>query len=259
MSVGALTSYMDVAQVTLYAFWIFFAGLLLYLRREDRREGYPLVEERKRSPHAALAGVPKPKTFLLAHGGSVQAPRAEPPEPPITEAIAAGAWFGAPLVPTGNPMLDALGPSAYANRKDTPELTFEGEPRMAPLRVAHDFFVEPGDVDPRGLDVVALDRKVAGTVTEVWVDRTEPSIRYLEVAVSTAAAPRTVLLPMVFVNSIEAKGRRVTVSAITAAQFADVPVLANPDVVTTLEEDKISAYYGGGFLWATPQRREPLI
>ncbi|MEL6185723.1 MAG: photosynthetic reaction center subunit H, partial [Myxococcota bacterium] len=39
---GAITEYIDVAQVTLYVFWIFFAGLIIYLRREDTREGYPL-------------------------------------------------------------------------------------------------------------------------------------------------------------------------------------------------------------------------
>lgn len=38
---GAITSYIDVAQVTLYVFWIFFAGLLFYLLRENKREGYP--------------------------------------------------------------------------------------------------------------------------------------------------------------------------------------------------------------------------
>src|ERR1700755_1464410 len=40
-----LTAYMDVAQVVLYGFWIFFAGLIFYLRREDKREGYPLQYE----------------------------------------------------------------------------------------------------------------------------------------------------------------------------------------------------------------------
>ena len=29
METGAITSYIDVAQVVLYAFWIFFAGLIL--------------------------------------------------------------------------------------------------------------------------------------------------------------------------------------------------------------------------------------
>jgi len=45
MPTGALTGYVDVAQVVLYAFFLFFAGLVFYLRREDRREGYPLEDE----------------------------------------------------------------------------------------------------------------------------------------------------------------------------------------------------------------------
>jgi photosynthetic reaction center H subunit len=43
METGAITSYIDVAQVVLYAFWIFFAGLIYYLHQEDKREGYPLL------------------------------------------------------------------------------------------------------------------------------------------------------------------------------------------------------------------------
>ena len=39
---GQIMSNIDVAQIVLYAFWIFFAGLIFYIRREDRREGYPL-------------------------------------------------------------------------------------------------------------------------------------------------------------------------------------------------------------------------
>jgi photosynthetic reaction center H subunit len=43
MPKGAITQYIDVAQVVLYVFWVFFFGLIFYLRREDKREGYPLV------------------------------------------------------------------------------------------------------------------------------------------------------------------------------------------------------------------------
>ena len=38
-----------------------------------------------------------------------------------------------------------------------------------------------------------------------------------------------------------------------------MPGIRNPDSVTLLEEDKIMAYYGGGTLYATPQRQEPLL
>ena len=44
MQTGAITGYIDVAQLVLYAFWFFFAGLIWYLRREDKREGYHRVE-----------------------------------------------------------------------------------------------------------------------------------------------------------------------------------------------------------------------
>jgi photosynthetic reaction center H subunit len=37
-----ITESIDVAQVVLYVFWVFFFSLIFWLRREDRREGYPL-------------------------------------------------------------------------------------------------------------------------------------------------------------------------------------------------------------------------
>ena len=35
----------DVAELLLILFFVFFAGLIFYLRREDRREGYPLEDD----------------------------------------------------------------------------------------------------------------------------------------------------------------------------------------------------------------------
>ncbi|MDG9415066.1 hypothetical protein OLF88_11460, partial [Streptococcus pneumoniae] len=70
-----LTGYLDVAQLTLYAFWLFFAGLVFYLRREDRREGYPLENEavgRLKSPDPIL--IPTPKAFRLSSGHTMWAP-----------------------------------------------------------------------------------------------------------------------------------------------------------------------------------------
>jgi hypothetical protein len=56
METGAITSYIDVAQVVLYAFWIFFAGLIYYLHQEDKREGYPLLSDR--SDRVVVQGFP---------------------------------------------------------------------------------------------------------------------------------------------------------------------------------------------------------
>jgi photosynthetic reaction center H subunit len=66
-----LTSYIDVPQMVLYAFWIFFAGLIWYLRREDKREGYPLESDRGGNVKVqGFPAMPEPKTFRLPHGGS---------------------------------------------------------------------------------------------------------------------------------------------------------------------------------------------
>ena len=35
MATGAITGYVDVAQIVLYVFWAFFAGLIYYLLREN--------------------------------------------------------------------------------------------------------------------------------------------------------------------------------------------------------------------------------
>jgi photosynthetic reaction center H subunit len=162
---------------------------------------------------------------------------------------------GAPIQPSGDPMTSGLGPSAWANRADHPDLTVHGEPRVVPMRVAQNFYVEPRDPDPRGMTVVGADGMVAGTVVDLWVDRAEPSVRYYEVEI---AGGRTVLMPFPVARVSRREGV-VRTKAILAAQFAAVPGVANPDLVTLLEEDKIMAYFAGGYLYATPDRARPLV
>lgn len=255
MSTGAITSYIDVAQLVLYAFWIFFFGLILYIRREDKREGYPL--ESDRSEHITVVGfpnLPPPKEFILPHGGGTRVtPRVEP-KPYDLAAEPVAPWPGAPLQPTGNPLVDGVGPAAYAIRPNEPDLTHEGEPRIVPMRVATDFDVEEKDPDPRGKPVYGADGEVGGTVTDIWVDRSEPQIRYLEMD----AKGRQVLLPINYVR-MSKDGERVKVVSICASHFEDVPTLANPDQITLQEEDRVCAYYAGGHLYALPSRSEPLL
>lgn len=80
-------------------------------------------------------------------------------------------------------------------------------------------------------------------------------MRYLEVKLS---AGKRVLLPVYFAD-VSSSRRRVTVTALTAAQFANVPTIKNPDRVTLLEEDKVSGYYGGGVLYSNAERLEPFL
>jgi photosynthetic reaction center H subunit len=69
---------------------------------------------------------------------------------------------------------------------------------------------------------------------------------------------RQVLMPM-FVASVSRAGHSVTTTEITAAQFADAPAIEGTGVITLYEEERVQAYFGGGYLYATPDRSEPLI
>ncbi|MET0211168.1 MAG: photosynthetic reaction center subunit H [Burkholderiaceae bacterium] len=260
MGTGAITGYIDVAQIALYVFWAFFAGLIYYLHRENKREGYPLENDRSGSVDVqGFPAVPSPKTYLLRDGRTVSVPNALREERELA-AEPLGAFQGAPLEPTGNPMLDGIGPGAWAQRSDLVDTTFDGEARIVPLRAAPGFGVAGKDPDPIGLPVIGADGVTAGTVVDIWVDRAEMLFRYLEVEVAIEAdgrpGTRSVLLP---INFSKIDRQRVRVRSILGSQFAYVPGLRDPDLVTLLEEDRIVAYYGGGTLYATPERQEPLL
>ncbi|KPF43462.1 photosynthetic reaction center subunit H [Rhizobium sp. AAP43] len=259
---GSLVGSIDVAQVVLYAFWIFFAGLIWYLRQEDRREGYPLEEDvTGRYNKSPWLFVPPKKTFVLPHGqGLKQVPDFQRDERSFASRRIAPAP-GYPSEPVGNPLLAGIGPGSWAERADRPDVTAHGDARIVPLRVADGFSVVPSAVDPRGLSVLGCDRQVAGIVKDIWVDRAEHLVRYYEVDLPLADGLRTILLPNNFVVFGTGRGgvRHLYVHAITASQFADVPETARPELVTLLEEDKIAAYFGAGLLYADRVRQEPLL
>jgi len=176
------------------------------------------------------------------------------------KAVPADGFNGSPLVPTGNPMIDGVGPAAWAERADEPDRTFHGAPKIVPMRLDPTFSVAKGDPDPRGLPVEAVDKVTAGTVIELWVDRAEPQVRYYEVQLS--GTERRIMLPAGFVQwpNFGLWGNdRLLVKSITAAQFADVPAIRRDDQITLLEEDKVMAYFAGGHLYATAARSEPII
>jgi photosynthetic reaction center H subunit len=243
----------DLAQLSLYLFWLFFAGLVIWLQRENMREGYPLENEdgtpaRNQGPFP----LPDPKVFKLPFGrGEVMAPAPERDRREI-RALPAGGWPGAPLEPTGDPMADGVGPSAWAQRRDEPELDGHGHPKIVPMRHAEGFFVSAGR-DPRGAEVVAGDDAVVGTVSDLWIDKPESVIRYLEVDLG-ADGRRLIPMPMA-----RLWGGKVYVRSIYSDHFPQVPRHASDEQVTKLEEEKISAFYCGGTLYASFDRSEPLI
>jgi photosynthetic reaction center H subunit len=257
MPIGAITNYVDVAQLTLWVFWFFFFSLVWFIRREDKREGYPAESQRVRGIKMmeGLPPMPKPKTFTMPHTGTqVVKPGPERPQYKLN-AEPSAPFPGAPLVPTGNPMLAAVGPGAYAVRANEPDLTHAGQPRIVPMRVAKHFSVVDKDPDPRGMPVIGCDGEQGAVCKEIWVDRSEPQVRYLELE---AKGGRRIMLPITLAK-VRGKKAVIEVSSITGAQFADAPTLGNYDQITLAEEDKVVAYYGGGTLYATPERAEPLL
>ena len=259
MQAGTYLTNLDYATVSIYAFWIFFAGLILYLNRESKREGYPLVTPGRplQRNEGIFPGVPGPKTFLLANGTTVQAPR-----PEVEREIAmvpTDRSAGSPMIPTGDPMVDGVGPAAYVMRSMHPAVLHDdGTPAIVPLRLAHGFNVDTKDPDPRGFNVLDADGVIAGRCVDVWLDKSEMIFRYIEVAVATDMGERTMLFPVPLIR-VDGERRVVTVRTLLAKHFAKAPTLSFRDSITLREEDMVSAYCAGGQLYAKPERAEPFL
>lgn len=248
----------DLGVIIFFVYIGAFLGLILYLRREDRREGYPLESDPGGNLELSggLVWSPVPKTYIQPFGwGETTLPNAKRDNRPLN-ASRTGVVSGSPIVPNGNPMLAGVGPGSYAERAKKVDLTVHGKAKIVPMRVATDYAIAKQDADPRGYTVVGTDGGIGGTIVDLWVDRAEAMVRYLELRLNDGS--RTVLLPIVMAK-ISNKRKQVIVDAITGAQFADVPALENPEQVTFYEEERIASYYGGGFLYATPARTEPLL
>jgi photosynthetic reaction center H subunit len=247
----------DFALVATFLFFGFFVGLIFYLRREDRREGFPLEEDDsgRLQSEGGILFIADPKTFVLPFGrGTVSVPNRQR-DRRVPAAKRTSVVPGSPSDPVGNPMTAGVGPGSFAERAKVPDLTAHGDPRIVPLRVAQDFAVASGDSDPRGFAVLGTDGGRAGSIKDLWVDRGESMVRYLEVELTSG---QIALLPITMAL-IDKRRKSVHVDAITAAQFIDVPKLERSDQITFDEEERVAAYYGAGFLYATPARLEPLI
>ncbi len=250
-----LTPHLDVALVVFNAFVLFFVCLVFYLRREDRREGYPLEDEtsgRVDIPGGVLSTA-SPKTFILPFGhGTFSAPNAERDSFTIA-GKRTQRFSGAPYAPTGDPLVDGIGPAAWVNRAKRPDLDMEGHPRIVPLSSAADYGIAARDSDLSGWRLVGADYIVAGTITDLWVDKADRLVRYIEFDAEGGPA----LVPMMMAK-VDRRRKRVIVDALNGAQFAGVPRLESLTQITLYEEERVAAYFGGGYLY-TNDRQEALI
>jgi len=122
MGTGAITGYVDVAQLVLYLFWIFFAGLVIYLTLEGKREGFPVETDRRDGSvrrETGLLPMPDVKVYKTKFHGDFAAPHERDFEDPRPPGAAIGPFPGMPLEPTGDPMKAGgigIGPGAYTRR-----------------------------------------------------------------------------------------------------------------------------------------------
>ena len=225
---------LDLASISLWIFFIFFVGLVIWIQRENQREGYPLLDEDGSQADAgSVFPNPADKTFKLPHGrGEYTVPSGQTPErtdinEKLTRQFDSG---GFPFDPVGNPLADGVGPGSWAPRRDEPELDGHGHPKIIPMSGSESFRVAAGR-DPRGLPVVAGDGAIVGKVTDMWIDEPEQMVRYLELELDAEYGGGSRLVPLTFARIW---GNRVKVRSIFGEHFAGVPTLAAAQQVTNL-------------------------
>lgn len=250
---------LDIASIALWLFFFFFVALVIWIQRENQREGYPLIDED--GTQADAGGVfpnPDDKTFVLPHGaGKVVVPSGQNPERSDIDGLLTRDFDsgGFPYDPAGDGLADGVGPASWAARADVPELDGRGHPKLVPMSALDQFHVAAGR-DPRGLPVVAADGAIVGMVTDMWLDEPEQFVRYLEFELEGEYGEGSRLVPLTLARIWR---NQVKVKSLNGENFAGVPRLKAARQITKLEEEKISAYYGGGPLFATGDRLSPLI
>lgn len=257
MLTGTAFGEFDLAAAAIWLFWIFFALLVFYLQRENMREGYPLEDDDGNvAPNQGPFPVPGDKTFKLPHGrGELTVPSGQRGDRSDLALARTSRAEGQPMEPTGDPMLDGVGPASWAPRRDVPELDGHGHPKIVPMS-KNATFGHAGGADPRGMPVIAGDGSVVGTITDMWIDAPEQLVRYLEIGLDPKWGEGKRLVPMTLARIWAGKVR---INSIYGKHFSSVPSLASDTQITLLEEEKVSAYYGGGHMYADISRQEPQL
>ena len=237
----------DLASAAIWGFWIFFALLVYYIQRENMREGYPLKDDEGGPSTLVSWPLPEDKTFILRDGrGEVTVPSGQNPDRSDLALAQSSVTGGSPYVPTGDPMIDGVGPASWAPRRDVAELDAHGHAKIKPMSMLEDFRISAGR-DPRGKAVVGGDGEVVGRCIDMWIDVPEQMVRYLTVDLNPEGSGKTRLIPM---NMAIIMSDRVRVKSLHEHNWDGVPTIKAADQVTLLEEEKIMAYYGGGTMYA---------
>ena len=239
-----VTQHIDLPQLAFWLFFLAFVAICWFLRKNDKREGYPLVA----SPFVggAMLGAPDPGTpltYVLNEGGTTSTPHDYPQAPAAV--LPLYRFDGTPFRPTAELLGTSLGPGAWVMRKDEPMLTEGGELLLQPLRLCHEWSVSRGEANPRGMAVFDCRWRPVGIVADVWIDRGIRIIRHLEVELREQLGGGRVLVPIYHTTIAEA-AREIRVTALSGPEFRAIPMPAAPDRITAREEDRLNAYFAAG-------------
>ena len=247
--IGSFTQHIDLPQVLLVAFGLFFAALVVYLQGESKREGYPLEEAIPTVRHRIVGypDMPPKKTYKLLDGEVSVLPQ-EYERRDLSASVRSRAP-GMPIYPVGDPLLAGIGPGSYTLRRDEPWTMHDGTLQLEPLREATDYTCVDPDLDPRGMVVFGSDFKRAGVVFDLWIDKESKILRYIEISLEGAAERR--LVP-IFYAVISGRAKEIRVTCLKADQLAKAPILRDPDSITAREEDRVNGFFAGGHMYSRP-------
>lgn len=112
-------NYIDLPTILIYLFWIGFALLIIYLRREDKRVGYPLESDREGVAVQGYPAIPAPRPPRAKHP-ALEGTHAAPHQQPLpTDAMQSAAGG------------DAATGAAYAAATPAPSAPAEPAPPAA--------------------------------------------------------------------------------------------------------------------------------
>lgn len=117
-------NYIDLPTILIYLFWIGFALLIVYLRREDKRVGYPLESDREGVAVQGYPAIPSPRAPRAKHpaleGTAVPAHQQPTPAEAMQSAARGDAAIGAAYAAAAPPVPKPAPPAAPAEPATPP-------------------------------------------------------------------------------------------------------------------------------------------
>jgi photosynthetic reaction center H subunit len=237
----------DLASLSIWLFWLFFAGLIYYLQTENMREGYPLQDEDGNPGPNSTFPMPSDKTFTRPFGQpSVTVPSGQRPDRADLALARSARTTASPIRPPATRSSMAWVPPPGRTARTGPNSTGTAMRRSSRWRASPTSSSPPGATrgafrcSPRTTRSWRMSPTCGSTLRSTW----SATSRWNS-SPSTARASGSSRSPWRV-----SRRRWVEIASLKSGHFAGVPRTASDAQITKLEEDKICAYYAGGKLYS---------